>query len=430
MKKEDRIQLISSITKNQVFGDGRRLRYQGESKDFKVFEIPLTALIYNVDNGRISSYVKSFQKQSGVLDPEKTEDFDRIAKFLYESSPEQNKRTKEDIAKCGQMEPGIITADGVIVDGNRRVSLMWAIIHDENAPADVKARCEKFRTVVLPENATKKDIIRLETTYQLGMDEKVGYGAIEKYLHARDMQELGFSVAEIEEYMGENSGSVNVLLEVVDLIDDYLSSCNCEGIYTRMPEGFEDDLLKLNTAIKKVRKGSISWIPNSKLIKVENDLKAVCFDYMRLNMKTADGFDFRLILQTSGGNFLQNEDVWNQFIEDWQNAVDDIEEQSIDELVDNAKDDLERLLNKRDNEWRGKVKEAMRDAFRNARDIIENQREKEKPNTLLRKVINALSGIDLQTIYRMHDKSEIKDQMMEIHSLCNDIEKAIESNNE
>ncbi len=433
MKKEDRIQLISSITNNQVFCDGqqgRRLRYQGDSRDFKVFEIPLEALIYNVDNGRISSFVKSFQKQQGVLDPEKPEDFDRIAKFLYESAPDQNKRTREDIAKCGQMEPGIITADGVIVDGNRRVSLMWAILHDDNSPADVKAKCEKFRTVVLPENATKKDIIRLETTYQLGMDEKVGYNPIEKYLHARDMQELGFSVGEIEEYMGEKSGTVQELLEVVELIDDYLSSCNCEGIYTRLPKGFEDDLLKLNTAIKKVRKGSISWIPNNKLIKVENDLKAVCFDYIRLNMKSDDGFDFRLILQTSGGNFLQNEDVWNQFVEDWQNATDDVDEQSIDELVDAAKaaGDLERLLNKRDNEWRGKVKEAMKDAFKNAKDIIENQREKEKPNALLRKVINALIGVDLETVYRMNDKSELKDQMIEIRELCANIDRALNGN--
>ena len=435
MTREDRIQLISSITKNQVFSNGqqgRRLRYQGESKDFKVFEIPLGALIYNVENGRISSFVKSFQKQKGTLDPEKPEGFEKIAKFLYDSAPEQNKRTREDIAKCGQMEPGIITADGVIVDGNRRVSLMWEIINDKNTPADVKAKCEKFRTVVLPENASKKDIIRLETTYQLGADEKVGYNPIEKYLHARDMQELGFSVAEIEEYMNEKSGKVQELLEVVELIDQYLTSCDCEGIYTRMPDGFEDDLLKLNTAIKKIRKGAISWIPNNKLPKVENDLKTVCYDYMRLNMKSADGFDFRLILQTAGGNFLQNEDVWNNFVEGWQNATDDVEEQSIDELVDEAKDagDLERLLNKRDNEWKKQVKEPMKDAFKNAKDIIENQREKEKPNALLRKVINALRGIELETIYRTPDKSELENQMIEIHSLCSDIERAIQSNNE
>jgi hypothetical protein len=89
---------------------------------------------------------------------------------------------------------------------------------------------------------------------------------------------------------------------------------------------------------------------------------------------------------------------------------------------------LERLLNKRDNEWRGKVKEAMKDAFKNAKDIIENQREKEKPNALLRKVINALIGVDLETVYRMNDKSELKGQMIEIRELCDNIDKALNGN--
>ena len=139
-----------------------------------------------------------------------------------------------------------------------------------------------------------------------------------------------------------------------------------------------------------------------------------------------------LILQTSGGNFLQNEDVWNNFVEGWQNATDDVEEQSIDELVDEAKEagDLDRLLNKRDNEWRDQVKEPMKDAFKNAKDIIENRREKEKPNALLRKAINALIGVDLESIYRMPDKSNLQRQMTEIRELCNDIEKAIQSNND
>lgn len=61
MKKEDRIALISSITHNQVFGEGRRLRYKGETKEFKIFEIPMEALIYNVQNGRIGSVVKTFE---------------------------------------------------------------------------------------------------------------------------------------------------------------------------------------------------------------------------------------------------------------------------------------------------------------------------------------------------------------------------------
>lgn len=430
MKKEDRIALISSITHNQVFGEGRRLRYKGETKEFKIFEIPMEALIYNVQNGRIGSVVKTFEHSYGVLDPEKQEDSLTIAKMLYNSNEIANKKTRSDIAKCGQMEAGIITADGILVDGNRRASLMWSILTDPNADPNEKARCERFRTVVLPENATQKDILRLETTYQLGTDEKVGYNAIEKYLHARDMEEKGFSIGEIEEYMGETNNSVQELLEVATLIDDYLDNCDCVGLYTRLPKGFEDDLLKLNTAVKKIRKGSISWIPTTKLNKVETDLKAVCFDYIRLNMKKEDGFEFRDILQTSGGNFLQNEDVWNDFVENWQNAVDQVEEESIDAIIDRASgEDLERELNKRDNKWRETVKDSMKDAFKNAKDIIDNQREKEKPNALLRKVINALNGVDLETVYRMQDKTELKEQMKDITRLLEDVKKAISGNN-
>ena len=430
MKKEDRIALISSITHNQVFGEGRRLRYKGETKEFKIFEIPMEALIYNVQNGRIGSVVKTFEHSYGVLDPEKQEDSLTIAKMLYNSNEIANKKTRSDIAKCGQMEAGIITADGILVDGNRRASLMWSILTDPNADPNEKARCERFRTVVLPENATQKDILRLETTYQLGTDEKVGYNAIEKYLHARDMEEKGFSIGEIEEYMGETNNSVQELLEVATLIDDYLDNCDCVGLYTRLPKGFEDDLLKLNTAVKKIRKGSISWIPTTKLNKVETDLKAVCFDYIRLNMKKEDGFEFRDILQTSGGNFLQNEDVWNDFVENWQNAVDEVEEESIDAIIDRASgEDLERELNKRDNKWRETVKDSMKDAFKNAKDIIDNQREKEKPNALLRKVINALNGVDLETVYRMQDKTELKEQMNDITRLLEDVKKAISGNN-
>ena len=69
---------------------------------------------------------------------------------------------------------------------------------------------------------------------------------------------------------------------------------------------------------------------------------------------------------------MQNEDVWNGFVENWQNAVDEVEEESIDAIIDRTSgDDLERELNKRDNKWRETVKDSMKDAFKNAKDIIE-----------------------------------------------------------
>lgn len=430
MNKEERAKFIANITKSSVFGDGKRLRYQGTTKEFKIFDIPLKALIYNVDNGRIASLVKSYMRQHAQLDPETEEGSKLIANFLFQSNEIANKKTKDDILKCGQLEPGIITADGVIVDGNRRASLMWQILSDPNTTPDEKAKCENFRTVVLPENATQKDILRLETIYQLGSDEKVGYNAIEKYLHARDMEGKGFSVAEIEEYMNEkNSSSVQELLEVAELFDLYLEYCDCTGLYTQLPKGCEDDFLKLNTALKKVRSGRIPWIPNNKLKEVENDLQSICFDYIRLNMKGDDDFDFRAILQTSGGNFLQNESVWNYLVLQHRNVVENIEEKDIDALIEEADEDNEALkvaLNLRDRDWRGKVKEGLKDAFKMAKDKIDNQKEKEKPLSLLKKSYNALSEIDLQTVYNSNEKSELLSWLSDIEGVCASIHKAIE----
>lgn len=431
MKAEERKQKIQEITCSNVFstdGKGKRLRYRGEVKTFVEYEIPIELLVYNVENGRIASLVKSFEKEHSTLNPERKEDALQIAKFLYDSNDTANKKTKKDIAENGQLETGIITSDGVIVDGNRRASLMLSILNDEGYPPAVRARCEKFRTVVLPEDADEKEILRLETTFQMGTDEKVGYNAIEKYLHAYDMQEKGFSIADIEEYMGlESTSKVYELLQVKDLIDDYLDYYDYTGIYTRLPRGFEDDLQKLNQAIKKIKDGRIGWIPNDKLVEVENDLKCICFDFIRLNAKTKEGFDFRAIASTANNNFLLNENVWNRFVEAWQNALKDVKEESIDEVLATSKGagDTDRLLENRDNKWRKAVSENLMEGFTDAKNTIENQKEKSRPSFLLRKAINALREIDENTLIASEDKQGLYDQLSQIISICNKLNSVI-----
>lgn len=427
MNAEERKQKIREITKSNVFstdGKGKRLRYRGEVKTFVEYEIPIELLVYNVENGRIASLVKSFEKEHSTLNPEREEDALRIAKFLYDSNDIANKKTKKDIADNGQLETGIITSDGVIVDGNRRASLMLSILNDESYPPAVRARCEKFRTVVLPEDADEKEILRLETTFQMGTDEKVGYNAIEKYLHAYDMKEKGFSIADIEEYMGlENTSKVMELLQVKELIDDYLDYYDYTGIYTRLPRGFEDDLQKLNQALKKIRDGRIGWIPNDKLYEVENDLKCICFDFIRLNAKSKEGFDFRAIASTANNNFLLNEDVWKRFVESWQKALESVQEESIDDVLASSRGagDTDRLLEQRDNKWRKKVSDSLMEGFSDAKNTIENQKEKDRPAFLLRKAENALREINVNKLITSVDIEGIKSQLSSISKICENL---------
>ena len=66
----------------------------------------------------------------------------------------------------------------------------------------------------------------------MGEDAKVDYNPIEKYLKTRDLRESGFMNEDIADFMGITKAQVKENLEVLDLIDDYLSTYGYDGIYT------------------------------------------------------------------------------------------------------------------------------------------------------------------------------------------------------
>ena len=432
MQAEERKKRIAEITRGNLFsndGKGKRLRYCGEVKTFVEYEIPIELLVFNVENGRIASMVKSFEREHSSLNPEVPQHAQQIAQFLFDSNEPANEKTKKSIAENGQLETGIITSDGVIVDGNRRASLMLSILHDEKnyTPAE-RARCEKFRAVVLPEDANEKEILRLETTYQMGADEKVGYNPIEKYLHARDMVKKGFTLSDIAEYMALGTTTkVQELLDVMALIDDYLDCYEYTGIYTRLPRGFEDDMRKLNQALKKIQGGKISWIPTHRLLEVQNDLKLICFDFIRLNAKTQEGFDYRAIASTNNNNFLQSEEVWDKFVSDWQEATGHVRERSIDDVLATSRSagDSERLLESRDQDWRDQVQEKLLEGYQEAKTTIENQKEKEKPSVLIKRAISALSQIDQAKLSESQDKETLLEQLAKLEKIYKKILNAV-----
>ena len=432
MTAAERKAKIAEITGGNYFstdGKGKRIRYCGEVKTFIEYEIPMDLIIYNVENGRIASLVKSYEREHSSLNPEKEEDAKQIAQFLYDSNDIANKKTKRNIVANGQLETGIITCDGVLVDGNRRVSLMRQIISDSSFSTSERARCEKFRAIVLPEDADKKEILRLETTFQMGADEKVGYNAIEKYLHAQDLSDQGFSTSDISEFMNlDGATEVTKLLEIKQLIDEYLEYFGLDGLYTRLPKGFEDDLQKLNTAIRKIKNGSINWIPTTRLTEVENDLKCISFDYIRLDAKSPDGFELRSIASTSNANFLVNEDIWNQFVKSWQDATNDITETPIEVVLSKATttNESSRLLEARDNEWRTNVKDNLMEAFNDAQTTLNNKKEKEKPGVLFKRALNALQQIDIENLGAATDKSDILKYIEQVKKICDNVSNKVQ----
>lgn len=368
----------------------------------------MECLIYNQYNGRIGSVVKSYEKQNHKLDPELADDTALIEKFLWQSKVDKNEKTMGSLRQVGQLKFGIVTSDGVIVDGNRRASLMNRIFRDTRSTQEEKDRCKFFRAVILPENATKKDILQLETSFQMGEDEKVDYNPIEKYLKCKDLEDAGFTRDEIASFMGIKKKDVDTNLEILSLMDEYLSFYEYDGIYT-MAEGHEDSFQKLNIALKQYSAGVAnmwSFTPED-----VNNLKAVSFDYIRLGLAQNDIRDlFRKPGQATSSIF-GAKTRWEDFYDKHNEAIASYEEKSVDEYIQKASgDDIIQCMQARDQDWRKHVKQQMEDNFNAAQDDIDSQLRAKEPMLLVKKALGAiasLGSIDPQT-------SSIKKYQVEI----------------
>lgn len=396
MNTEQRKAELEKIKQGTPTMTGVKLTYHGERTTFNVYSIPLSILAYNPYNGRIGAEVKSYERQHHVLDPDNAEDVAIIEKFLWESKPDANERTKKSLLEDHQQRYGIVTADGKIIDGNRRASLLNNIWRDDSIPANTKQHTQFFEAIILPIDADRKEILRLETTYQMGEDAKVDYGPIEKYLKAGDLRDEGFSDSEISNFMGVKTKDVSWYLRILDLMNEYLDTYGYTGIYTMLEET-EDPFQKLESALRGYKSGGVTKMWGYDVEEDVSNLKAVAFDYIRLGL---DQVDFRDIIRKptktqTDASLFANEEIWKQFSEDHFAIVDEVTEESVDDIIrDNPDGDLKRMMRARDTAWKDKVSQALNENFNRSRDKLNNKQQAAEPMKLLQKAYSALSAVD------------------------------------
>lgn len=398
MNTEQRKAELAKIKEGTPTMTGITLTYHGERTKFSAYSIPLSLLTYNPYNGRIGAEVKSYERQHHVLDPDNAEDVAIVEKFLWDSKPDANERTKKSLLEDHQQRYGIVTADGKIIDGNRRASLLNKIWKDDSIPVNTKQHTQFFEAIILPIDADRKEILRLETTYQMGEDAKVDYGPIEKYLKAGDLRDEGFSDSEIGNFMGVKAKDVSWYLSILDLMNEYLDTYGYTGIYT-MLEKCEDSFQKLEVALRAYKGGGIAKMWGYDVESDVSDLKSIAFDYIRLGL---DQTDFRDIIRKPtktqiDASLFANEEIWRQFSEEHFAVVDAVIEESVDDIIRNNPDgDLKRMMRARDAAWRDKVKNVLKDNFNRSRDKLNNKQQAAEPMKLLQKAFSALSAVDTE----------------------------------
>ena len=427
MKAEDRKKALLELQQTkEPETTGITIMYNGENTKFNAYKIPLEFLVYNPYNGRIGSDVKSYERQHHRLNPDDPNDKKIIEDFLWYSKEKANKNTMESLLRDHQQRWGIVTADGIIIDGNRRASLLNRILNDSTIDAMEKQHCKFFYAIILPQDADKKEIIRLETTFQMGEDEKLDYNPIEKYLKCGDLIDEGFTESEISSFMNISKSDVSMYLRVLKLMDEYLDAYSYTGMYTQLSG--EDAFQKLDAAVRGYSGGGVSGMWDYDLESDVSDLKAIAYDYIRLGI---DQTEFRDIIrkptaENPYSSFFACKDIWEDFVEQHFDAVEDVQEKTVQDIIDENPDaDLPKLLKARDNEWRKNVRDRLENNYKTCKDVLNNKQSAGMPLKLLQKALSALNSIDTTQDSFVNDP-RIMTNLNELSSVIEDFKRKLQ----
>lgn len=412
MNKETRIRKISEIIdKGNPYGK-QDIPWEDVLKPTDVYKIPLDYLVYNKYNGRILSRTKSLESQGRQIDAETEAGKLLIEKLLMESNPSRNKQTLDSITNLGQEKVGIITKDGIIIDGNRRAMLLR-----------LSGKFDYFKTVVLDvtleENPT--EIEKLETIYQMGEDEKLGYNPIEKYLKAKGLRQRNITVEKIADWMGETDGTVKEYLAVMEIMDDYLDYLGYNGVYTQL-DGREDLFIFLtkwtkNFYSKGNSKQSEKAFDGYRDTDVD-DLKLIAYDYIRgVRWALYEGKEFRIIADGLKENhFFGNKAIWTEFRDFHFSHVQDVKDS--EEPIDLTSDNLKAYLDDRDKRFFEKTKNDKDRSFLDENLDVHRQKLRYKksarePMKLANDAAGALDAIDQR--HAASSAPEVLEKVAKIH---------------
>lgn len=137
-------------------GDKRTLtiEYRGENKILEVIRIDPKALLLNPNNSRLTAQLYDHHQQKLVHSNPTSEEAQEILANLLRKT-EKFSKLKEELKELKQKEPGLISRDGLLINGNTRVVALRDI------------GSEGVDVAVLPEDAGNREFLDLEMSLQM-----------------------------------------------------------------------------------------------------------------------------------------------------------------------------------------------------------------------------------------------------------------------
>ena len=209
--------------------------------------VPIDLLRFRIQNKRLRSNIISYKKRGDGIDLD-TGDQDRvqdiIQKMLFEKDKSATKDLIAGLEKDGQRREAVITCDGFLIDGNRRLAVLKHLYDRTRDP-----RFSRMNVVILPGNSknndigesvridsggppSEKEILKIEKERQFSREGKSEFTNLDKAISIRE--ELEFFDSKEDYIKNENSGvKYSLKKELKTINDTYLGPLEQVDMYLK-----------------------------------------------------------------------------------------------------------------------------------------------------------------------------------------------------
>jgi hypothetical protein len=363
----------------------------GGKKILQFYRFPITMLRYNVKNGRLAMEVKEWQENhKRELDSDDKDDLIIIRNMLLGLDKEKTKTLIDDLRSKGQMEPGAITQDGIVINGNRRMALLHKLHIEEPT-----GKWEMLEAIRLPDIG-EKDLWKIEAGLQLSKDKVAEYHPVNELLKIDEGIQARLTPEEIAAAMyGRTTPEIEEAIERLKLINAFLEFSKMPGNYGFIKvHGLHEYFIDLQKSVIATAK--------------KDGIK---------NREISKRLEYSFALIRAGVLEGKKEDSSHKRITHW-----DI--RKLSKVYSDAHSKgayLEHLASEKDI---SKVSpETIVEDFSNALFVLDMKEEKGKPLKLIQKAIDALSSIDRKSKHLYDD--EVKDKMQKLCQYIQELSKII-----
>jgi hypothetical protein len=180
-----------------------------------VIKVDTSFLRYRIESGRTRrkqmEYLEKYPQAPRDLFRDPETDAAQNAQHKILRGMVDKAGLRKDIVNEGQRQPAIITYDGYVLNGNRRL----AALRDEGT--------QYMDCVVLPKDAMPRDLYELELDLQMAKETKAEYNWVDELLHIRyGIDELGEDVSVVAKNMRRKKQEIKSKIGMLHLVDFYL----------------------------------------------------------------------------------------------------------------------------------------------------------------------------------------------------------------